>query len=232
MMSKFFVGCCSLIACAVSIAEPLKGEAELGFVTKEGNSETQTINAKLQLSKDTLGWAHQAYFTAFNNASGDETTAEKYSIALQSDRKLDDRASLYMVVTHEEDHFSGFDYQSTIGVGYGYKVIEEDDRTLTLEAGPGYRVNSVVDGDTQSEVTLRLGEIYSWKFSETAELNQHLTIESGDLNTISHLGASVKSALTGSLALKVGVDIKYTDKVPAGRKDTDTETYATVSYAF
>jgi len=232
MMSKFFVGCCSLIACAVSIAEPLKGEAELGFVTKEGNSETQTINAKLQLSKETLDWVHQAHFTAFNNASGDETTAEKYSVALQSDRKLDERASLYVVVTHEEDHFSGFDYQSTVGIGYGYKVMDEDDRSLTLEAGPGYRVNAVVDGESQSEVTLRLGEIYSWKFSETAELNQHLTIESGDLNTISNLGASIKSSLTGSLALKVGVDIKYTDKVPVGRKDTDTETYATVSYAF
>lgn len=231
-MSKFFVGCCSLLACAISIAEPIKGEAELGFVTKEGNSETQTVNAKLQLAKDTLRWAHQANFTAFNNASGDETTAEKYTIALQSDRKLDDRASVYMVATHEVDQFSGFDYQSTVGVGYGYKLIDEDDRGLTLEAGPGYRVNSVVDGESQSEVTLRLGEIYSWKFSETAELNQHLTIESGHLNTISHLGASVKSALTGSLALKVGVDIKFTDKVPAGRKDTDTETYATVSYAF
>jgi len=232
MMSKFFVGYCSLLACAISIAEPLKGEAELGFVTKEGNSETQTINAKLQLSKESLEWAHQAYFTAFNNASGDETTAEKYSIALQSDRKLDDRASLYVVVTHEEDHFSGFDYQSTVGVGYGYKVMDEDDRSLTLEAGPGYRVNAVVDGESQSEVTLRLGEIYSWKFSETAELNQHLTIEGGDLNTISNFGASIKSSLTGSLALKVGVDIKNTDKVPAGRKNTDTETYATVSYAF
>ena len=231
-MSKVSFLCVSLLACSVSVAEPVKGEAELGFVTSDGNSDTQTINAKLKLATENKGWAHQANFTAFNNTSSGTTTAEKYAIALQSDKKLDERSSLYMIATHEEDHFSGFDYQSTFGVGYGYKLIDNDERSLTLEVGPGYRINSVMDGDKQNEVTLRVGEIYSWQFSETAEFNQHLIVEGGDKNTISNLGLSVKSSLTGSLALKVGVDIKHTDKVPADRKDTDTETYATVTYAF
>ena len=231
-MSKFSLLCVSLLASSVSVAEPIKGDAELGFVASSGNSDTQTINAKLKLITENKGWAHQGSFTAFNNASSGTTTAEKYAIALQSDRKLDERSSIYMIATHEEDHFSGFEYQSTAGVGYGYKVIDNDERSLTLEVGPGYRINAVTDGDKQNEVTLRVGEIYSWKFSETAEFNQHLTIEGGDENTITHFGASVKSALTGSLALKVGVDIKLTDKVPAERDDTDTETYATVTYSF
>lgn len=231
-MSKFSVLCVSFVTCAVSVAEPILGEAELGFVSTDGNSDTQTINAKLKLTTENQGWAHQANLTAFNNASGGATTAEKYTFAVQSDRKLDERSSLYMIATHEEDHFSGFDYQSTVGVGYGYKMIDDDERSLTLEAGPGYRMNAVTDGDKQNEITLRLAEIYSWKFSDTAELNQHLTIEGGDENTISNLGASIKSSLTGSLALKVGFDIKHTDKVPANRDDTDTETYATVTYSF
>ena len=231
-MSKFSLLCVLLLTSGLSFAEPIKGDAELGFVTSSGNSDTQTINAKLKLTSENKGWAHQANFTAFNNASSGTTTAEKYAIALQSDKKLDERSSIYMIATHEEDHFSGFDYQSTFGVGYGYKLIDNDERSLTLELGPGYRINSVTDGDKKNEVTLRLAEIYSWKFSETAEFNQYLTIEGGNENTITNLGASVKSSLTGSLALKVGIDIKLTDKVPADRDDSDTETYATVTYSF
>ena len=231
-MSKFFLICFSLLACSVSIASPIKGDAELGFVTSSGNSDTQTINAKLKLTSENKGWAHQANVTAFNNASGGSTTAEKYAVALQTDKKLDERSSIYVIATHEEDHFSGFDYQTTFGVGYGYKLIDNDERSLTLELGPGYRINAVTDGDKQDEVTLRFGEIYSWQFSDTAEFNQHLTIEGGNENTITNFGVSVKSSLMGSLALKVGVDLKITDKVPADRDDTDTETYATVSYSF
>ncbi len=221
-----------LLASSASLAEPVKGEAELGFVNTAGNSETQTLNAKLKLTQETENWAHQANLGALSNSSDNNTTAEKYTLAVQSDRKLDERSSIYVIGTYEDDRFSGFDYQATLGVGYGYKVIDNDVRTLTLEAGPGYRINAIEDGDEETEVTLRLGEIYVWKFSETAEFNQYLTIEGGDDNTISKLGASVKSSLTGTLALKLGVDVKHTDKVPAGRDDTDTETYATITYSF
>lgn len=223
---------CAALACVVAIAEPIKGEAELGYVSTDGNSETQTLNAKLKLTKETEQWAHQANLAALSNSSDDSTTAEKYTAALQSDRKLDERSFLYVLGTYEDDRFSGFDYQATVGVGYGYKVIDNDERKLTLEAGPGYRINAVTGGDDEKEVTLRLAEIYEWKFSDTAQFDQYLIVETGGDNTITKVGASVKSALTGSLALKVGVDFKITDKVPAGRDDTDTETYATVTYSF
>ena len=221
-----------LLVSSVAAAEPIKGEAELGLVNTSGNSETQTLNAKLNLTKETEQWAHKANLAALSNSSDDTTTAEKYSLALQSDRKLDERSFLYVIGTYEDDRFSGFDYQATFGLGYGYKIIDNDERTLTLEAGPGYRVNAVENGDDEKEVTLRLAETYVWQFSETAEFNQYLIVEGGDDNTISKFGASVKSALTGTLALRLGVDIKHTDKVPAGRDDTDTETYATVTYSF
>ena len=220
------------IAMSVASAEPLKGEAELGLVATSGNSDTQTINAKLGLTKETEEWTHKADLAALNNASDDETTAEKYSLGWQSDRKLDDVSYLYVIASYEDDRFSGFDYQATLGAGYGYKVINEEKRVLTLEIGPGYRINALPEGDDEKEVTVRLGEKFSWQFSDTAELEQYLTVETGEDNTVSRLGAAVKSTLTDTLALKVGVDIKHTEEVPDDRDDTDTETYATISYSF
>ncbi len=221
-----------------AFAEPLTGEAELGFVQTGGNTETTNINAKLGLVKEDRNWKYQANFAALGASSEDpdtgeeDTTAEKYTADLKADRKLDERSFLYALSTYEDDRFSGFDYQATAGVGYGYKVIAEDDRTLTFEVGPGYRYNAVQNEEDEDEVTLRLAESFEWKFSETAGLKQYIISEGGEDNTITKAGIAVKSTLTGALALKVGIDAKYTDEVPAGNDHTDTETYANIVYKF
>lgn len=194
-------------------AEPLKGEAELGFVNTSGNSETQIINTKLGLSDETESWLHKANFGFLRSEADDEITTEKYNLSLQSDRKLDERSFFFVIGNYEKDEFSGFDYQASAGVGYGYHAILFDEHKLSFEIGPGYRVNAVEDGDIEKETTIRLGEFFSWKFSGTAEFNQFITVEGGDENTITKAGLSIKSALTGTLSLKVGIDAKHTDEV-------------------
>ncbi len=225
-------GLTAVVLNANVMAEPIKGEAELGYVSTSGNSETQTVNAKLKLTKNSKKWFHEAKLSALSNSSDSTTTAEKYTAFWQSDRKLDDRSSLYVNSTYEDDRFSGFDYQATVGAGYGYKVIDDDVKTLTLEIGPGYRVNAVTEGKDETEVTLRVAEDFVWKFSPTAEFNQYLNVEGGKDNTITKLGVSLKAALTGALSLKLGFDVKLTKEVPVGKDDTDTETYATIAYSF
>lgn len=219
-------------------AEPLTGEAELGFVQTGGNTETSNINAKLFLIKEDKNWKYEGKLTGLGSSSEDpetgedNTTAEKYTAELKADRKLDERSFLYGLSTYEDDRFSGFDYQVTAGLGYGFKAIADDTRTLTLEVGPGYRYNAVEGADDEGEVTIRLGEKFDWKFSETAELNQYVIAEGGEDNTITRAGIAIKSTLIGMLALKVGMDFKYTEEVPSGSDHTDTETYATVVYKF
>ena len=137
-----------------------------------------------------------------------------------------------MLGSYEDDRFSGFDYQASLGVGYGYKLIAEEGRELSVEIGTGYRVNALEDGGDEKGVTLRLGEKFSCKLSDTSDLEQYLTVEGGDENTISRFGLSVKAQLVSKLSLKVGTSIKYTEEVPDGNDHTDTETSATVVYSF
>ena len=68
--------------------------------------------------------------------------------------------------------------------------------------------------EDEDELTLRLAETFDWKFSETAELNQYATAEGGDDNTIVKAGVAVTSSLTGSLALRVGIDLTWTENPP------------------
>jgi putative salt-induced outer membrane protein len=235
------IGCCMSMGNA--LAEAIKGEAELGFVSTSGNTETENINAKLKLLKETDNWRHEGNIAALSSSSEDQdtgeasTTAEKYTADAKSERKLSERAYVYGLATYEDDRFSGFDYQATVGAGYGYEVIATENKTLALEIGPGYRYSAVENGEDEDEATLRLGEEFEWQFSDTAKFNQYLVVEGGDDNTITNVGVSLESALTGTLALKIGIDAEYTDEVPVDddgikREHTDTETYASIIYSF
>ncbi len=225
------------LSSSICVAEAITGEAELGYIATSGNSESQNTNARLKLVKETASWVYEGNFTAIGSVSedsdgNDETTAEKYTAGLKADKKLDERSYLYGLSTWEKDRFNGYDYQATFGVGYGYKLIDDEERTLALEIGPGYRINELESSDSEDETTLRLGETYSWKFSKTGEFNQYLTVETGDESTITKLGASVTSTLTDKLNLKVGIDATNNSDAPDGTEDTDTSTYVTLGYSF
>ena len=215
-----------------TFAEPIKGEFDLGFLNKQGNSDTQTINSKLALNKESGNWLHKANASYFSDESNRIKTSEKYELGAQSDRELTEDSFLFILGNYEKDRFTGFDYQASLGAGYGYKVINSDDHVLTFEIGPGYRVNAVENGNDEDEFTIRIAEFFDWKLSETASFNQYLAIESGDENTITKFGVVITSTLTSSLSLKIGANVKYTDKVPANTDDVDSETFASIGYSF
>lgn len=233
-------------ASAQTAANPLlTGTAELGYVSTSGNSESTNINAKLSLARETQNWLHSLTLAGIgassevsnNGSSNSQRSAEKYNFDYQTDRKLDEIKSLYAFVNYEKDRFSGFDEQSAAGVGYGHKVINNLNQQMQIEIGPAYRVNNPVQGGSESEVVLHVGENYVWDFSETAKFEQFLVIDAGSDNTISRIGFSVSTTLTGALALKFATEWKLTENpgFNAGGgefDDLDAVTTANISYGF
>tara|TARA_B100000767_G_C19764591_1_gene536885 strand:- start:658 stop:1350 length:693 start_codon:yes stop_codon:yes gene_type:complete len=213
-------------------AEPVSSEFELGLLSTSGNSEGKTINSQLILIKETTAWVYKGSVAALFDSSNKMTSAEKYNLDLQADKKLPAKQTFYLLFASENDRFSGFDHQTSIGVGYGWQLIATDVHTLGFEIGPGYRVNALAEQPDEKELTLRVGESYQWQLSKTATLSQYLKLEGGGDNTISRLGVNLKSQLLGNLSLSIGIDGKYTEHVPLGRDHADTETYARIAYQF
>jgi len=239
-----------LAAASSAIAEPIKGNVDFGWVATSGNSETTNLNAQLGLEKETENWKHTANFSAVNSSSedsngNDNTSAEKYAAKLQSDRNLSDRSYVYVKADYLDDRFSAFDYQANAGLGFGYKLIAEENMTLQFEVGPNYSKSKSQDtSETTEETSYSVGEGFTWKFSDTAELVQYATYYAGDeVNTLK-FGGFVASKLSDALSLKVGVeaikiggdqqDAAELAAELAGNEidDTDTTTYANVSYSF
>jgi len=236
------------------MAEPWKGQADLGFISSSGNSETTSVNAQLGLEQETKTWKHAIKLAAIgstneDDAGDDNTTSESYSLSLKSDRNLNDRSYIFGVADYSDDRFSGYEFQGTAAVGYGYKVIAQEAMTLLLELGPGYSHSLLSATDTASsqgieEFIYRLGEAFTWNFSDTSELSQYANFTGGsDLSTLK-FGGYVLTKMSDALSLKVGIDLtqrsgdaqddaeEAAEAAGGDLDDTDMVTYANVSYSF
>lgn len=227
--------------CALSfhaLAEPMIGEAELGFVQLAGNSESHSINSRLTLEKNTENWQHAALITAMGNSvktsSGDtQTTAEKYAGRAKSNYQPEaDSNYPYLLAEYEDDRFSGYEYQASAGLGYGFIVLNTATTLLALEVGTGYGYRKVKYVEVRGRPNVRIGKTLEWKFSEHAALAQGLSIEKDKDNSITRYDLNVTSTLTETLALKVGTEIKYTREVLIGKEHTNRMTFASVVYKF
>jgi len=189
---------------------PWTSTAELGFIRTTGNTETQT----------------SAHFEGYGSESEDDNgvnivSAERYELSGKSDYKFNEFDYMFGLVKLQKDRFSGFEYEDIISLGYGRKVIKQENMELDLEIGPGIRFFKVDDIASDEEAILRLAANYWWKITPTSKFTQELSTE---------IGEDITSSQT--LALKFTYTFKHKTKVPEDNEKVDTELAMTLVYNF
>ncbi len=231
----------SVASYAAEQASPWKTTAELGYVVTSGNSETSTINAKIDATHEVKGesWRHNVHAEAFgakttDTATGIETrSAERYQLSGKSDYKFNDTDYAFITLNYDKDRFSGYDYQATLAGGYGKRVINDKDMTLDFEIGPGVRsVKESVSQQTDTEGLVRLGAKYVWKISDNATFSEDFTSDIASNLTVTKSVTALTANINSSLAMKLTLTVKNNSEVPAGKEKTDTETAVTLVYSF
>ena len=211
---------------------PWSGKASMGYLATSGNTENSTLNSAFEVGYTVDKWMHLFTAAAVNASENEMTTAEAYDVGWKSERKITDHDFLFGRLDWRKDRFGGFDTQFSQTVGYGRRLIDTDQHKLNAEIGVGARQSEAQDGTTDNETIFRGGLEYRWKFSETAEFRQDLTVESGSANTYLESVTALKARLVGDLALVASYTIKHNTDVPALTEKTDTYTALALEYAF
>ena len=167
----------------------------------------------------------------FRESQDSVTNADKFYGSYQGDYKLTEPNALFGRVSYENDKFSGYAYQEDITFGYSRRLLDRPNMRLTGDVGAGERRSKLDDGTTQNEAIGRLALRYKWQISESALFKQGVSAELGS-NTILRSETSIQSTIVGNLAMKLAVNVKHQSEVPAGFKQTDTESSITLVYNF
>ena len=226
------------MAC-VAILSPLAasadwtGSGELGLVFARGNSDTETVNAALELVYDQDRWSNQINISYLRAESEGELNASRLLASNVTNYNLSERSYLVGAARYDRDRFSSFDYQASASLGYGYKLIDRESHQLTGEIGPGLRHSELREsGDSETELIGRGALNYSWQISETAALTNDFLVETGSSNTFLENAVSLEVAINSALSLKTGVSVRHNTDVEPGRDKTDYQSTVNLVYSF
>jgi len=214
------------------MASDLSGEGELGFTSTAGNSDSETLNAKIGLGKAHGDWQHNAKLEVLQSTNNGIDSADLVVFTEKSEYRFAEKTFAFASLRYEQDKFSGFDHQAILSLGMGHKILEGVKHELEASAGAGYRDIEDNASVTTREVVFDGSMKYAWKISETSTFNQNLFVESGSSNTYSKSETFLKLVVVGNLGAKFGYEIKHNSKAPAGTEKTDTITTATLVYSF
>ncbi|HBS41411.1 MAG TPA: hypothetical protein DEA26_01935 [Oceanospirillales bacterium] len=213
---------------------PWSGSAELGTIFTSGNTETQTINANFAALRTGELWQNTYRLSALKTEDDGETTAEKYTAFAQFDRTLTERSYMAIVASQERDRFSGYRYQTSASINYGYRIIMQDDMSLDAEVGPGFQRDKIDGTDEIVEGAIARAALnFDWTIAEGVQFMEYFSVEAGEDNTIYRSETGLLNQISGRLASKITYKIKHQDTVPDEETEkTDTELGITLVYTF
>jgi len=227
-------------------AKEIDMEAEFGLLASYGNSESSSVNGRFYASKDAEQWRQQLTVSAAAASAVDPnvvdgepiTSAERYSLQGQLDRKFDSENSLYVKVGYERDRFTGFDYEGVFTVGYGRQLIKNDVNALRLEVGPGMRFTKPENGPSDEEGLISSALRYQRTLSKTSKFVQSLEVDAGENRVLSTAVSALTAQVNQKLAMKLSLLFKHNsdpifdDELQVERKSVDTEMAVSLVYSF
>jgi len=222
------------------------GKGQFGFLDSHGNSDAESANAKLDLLRYDGAWKNELYFGGLYGKSSGITSAERIEAHSQSNYTISGDFFAFGGLRYEHDEFDGFQYQASITVGLGYKVLDTKSDKLIVQVGAGYgrlrpeTIDKDADGavvsrtplDSQSEALGTLGVDYSHAFNKSTMLSNKLLVESGSLNTNINDQIALTVKMSEKLALSVGYGFLDNTKPTPPTKKIDTVATVNLVFAF
>jgi putative salt-induced outer membrane protein len=230
-----------LAAAAPALAD-WTGKAEAGLVIASGNTETETMNAKLQLDNEFGAWKHGFGGSALYASDEEGKTADRWEVFGQSEYNFTPRTFWFGAARYDQDEFSGFEYQATVSTGLGRKFIDSAATTFSGTAGAGYKFFETRDafdettgllieeGRSDSETIFRGTLEFEHQFTPTTTLVDKFIVEAGADNTYAQNDLALQVKINAVLALAVGYSVRHNTDPPAGFEETDTLTTVNLVY--
>jgi putative salt-induced outer membrane protein len=234
-------------------------DIELGFSYQSGNTNEEKLNYRQKIVYDAAPWLNTITLSAKNGSTRvkvvddmgntvgteDQRTDEAYYVTEKLDWFFAEKTYAFFRATWEKDRFNGFDHQASEVLGIGHEFLGTDTLSFKVELGAGARQDELDEnledsdgnpdptaGQTTDEAIAYFSDQFVWKFTESAELGQDLSIEYGDDNTVSRFTAYVKTQLAAGLSMKVSYENKYTKVVPDSSHKKDETFLVTLLYSY
>ena len=221
-----------IFLCLSSLAQAqLTNESELGIAAANGNTKTQTTNAK-QLNDYKWETNVIGFKARYLNAKAAENETARYFMSgLRYEKQVSNHLGFFGGETFEKDKFAGIDQRLMTDAGGKYRFIETDLTKFFAELGYRYmderRVDNSVAFNSYGRLYTEWENKWNTSFSTKYWLEYLPNISDAtdwQLNT----ELSLSAALNSIFSMKAGVLVRY-DHFPAPGIAYKTDTLFTTA---
>ena len=218
------------------------GEGQVGAFVSTGNSEDTGLSLALSMKREGIDWTHALRATADYQRSNGITSRERYLVSYEPRFQIGENLFAYGLSQYEHDRFQGFDHRYAVSGGVGYTLVKNDSASLSLKAGPAYRVTERTDGTSVDRIAALLGADFDWQIADRITFTQdaNAVAETGgeallivdSNNTTLNLLSGLDFKINDRLRSRLSYQLEYNSKVQSSQDTTDTLTRFTLVYGF
>ena len=239
-------------AFAQDAKKPWDVEVDVGAIATSGNTETTSLQFKIDAKQNLDRWENQYIFNSLfkedevtrdDGTTSKEKTAEKYFGSAKFAYLIGvEQSYLFGFGSYTDDQFGAYQTYTTIALGYGDWLYSSPKLNWFIEAGPGYfEGEKVIKGEdettpdtisNESGAILRVATALEWKVTSNATFKQAISVESGSDNTRTVSETSLSASISEKMKMKVGFAVANDTDVAPGKEKTDTTTFVNLVYSF
>ena len=224
------------------LPSPLKTEVEFGYQSHTGNSDSRSLNARLN-GEYTAGRHRTSgewkYYSLYKDGEEDKRQS---TYTAQSDYKLGPKTYLYGSFKGVDSRYSAYFKDYTVSSGLGYQFSNTEEFVLEVEVGPGFRYqkpnldelddDDIIFPEIVEEAIFRSNVKTSWQVLPNLQLKADITLVSGHSNLNFDTDLEVINNITDNIALKIAHSRQYHDKVPEGLSQEDSVMSISLLFTF
>jgi putative salt-induced outer membrane protein len=225
----------------VAAQDGLTGEVNVGGSMATGNTDTTRVDAEIK-ARYKAGRLEDNYRLVgeFSDDNG-TTTAQRILGSVESRFDMQESLFVFGYLEFDDDKFSGFKYEIEGAFGAGYKVIDDDNMRLLLQAGPGYRYSKFstpappalpLVSSNENEFLIRGSADFEYDVTDTVSMTNAFIVTWDSSRTKIENTTALTSALIGDLSTRLSVNIRYNTDPPLLTKKTDTLSKISLVYGF
>lgn len=219
---------------ATPAPNPVKwtGRGDLGGFRTSGNSNSFGLSVGGSIIRKSDSTTHQIRVRGDYQENAGHKSREFINAAYQGDWKISKDNYALGILEYERDVLAGVDHRMTSSLGLGWKAIDGQGVTLSLEAGPAFRRSWFVNGTKDSNLAGRGAITSAWQINDKVRLSQNMELVTQTSNNTWWSNTGLQAKLTGRISSQISYDVRYQDQPQSGRETTDTVTRVGFVYDF
>ncbi len=195
------------------------GSASLSYVADEGEGNSQDFNLGVRMRYAQGQWV-QSIGLAVDFSEGDDElgntvkTDEDIFAIYDANYYLNERFYLFALARAQRDGLATGDDTSRdafVGVGPGYRIINEPDMAWRLQAGIGASYLREADGDSDTEVGYIASSRFFWQFNESVFMTNDTDVLSTDSSVRANNDLGVNFQASDTLSTRISYLTEYDD---------------------